>query len=177
MLCEYLKRFHLGWHVAEINENTEKKKRELSKEAIGKSRTSRMINKIRKKYGFFCDEFIQREISSKPSYYQGYKAFYFDAMEDYCERMEKQLTPAEALGILVTQGIPAENPRLKEIQANREKAMREARLRMQSPEFRAQVEARAKAQREAQLAREKAFKEWEQRADRDENSLFANPVN
>ena len=152
--------------------NFEKRKKKLSKEAIASSRTKRMKTKILKKYGFFCDEFIQRELNERPSYYQGYLEYHFDEMEDYCERMEKQLTPPEVLGILVTKGIPPENTQLKVLQARREMMMQKARERILSPEYKARMEAR----KQELLEQKKAEMRWLMRADRDEDSLFAHPV-
>lgn len=171
-----LLRFSLGWNVGITRNSSPTKKKTLSKEALASSRTKRMMTKIRKKYGFFCEEFIQRELESKPSYYQGYQAYYFDEMEDYCERIEKLLTPPEVLGRLVTLGIPPENKELKAMEARRAQMMKEARERLLSPEYKAKMEERTKANREAEKARKLAEYQWLMRPDRDENSLFANPI-
>lgn len=172
--CEQVKtlllRFCLGWSVA--TSFTERRKKQMTKEALASSRTKRMMTKIRKKYGFFCDEFIQRELDEKPSYFQGYIVYTYDEMEEYCAQWEGTLSPAEILGRIVTLGIPPINPRLAELQANRERLLRQARERLNSPEYRAAQERKKKEREEAEKRRKAEYEQWVMRPDRDEDSLF-----
>ena len=74
-------RFSLGWNVSLIIQSPPPKR--LSMQALASSRTKRMKTKIRKKYGFFAEEFIAEELAAKPSYYRGFSAIFYDEWEEY----------------------------------------------------------------------------------------------
>lgn len=168
---ELLLRFCMGWTIS-FSSNFETRPKVLSKKALASSRTKRMMTKIRKKYGFFCEEFINRELAEKPSYYQGYMVYHFDEVEEYCKQWSSTLTPAEILGRMVTLGIPPENPQLKALQARREAMMAAQRERIKSPEFQAEMERKRKLNEEREKERKRCYERWLMSPARDEDSLF-----
>lgn len=99
-------RFSLGWNVSLIIQSPPPKR--LSMQALASSRTKRMKTKIRKKYGFFAEEFIAEELAAKPSYYRGFSAIFYDEWEEYEREWQSWPTPAEALGRMVVAGNTSE---------------------------------------------------------------------
>ena len=161
-------RFSLGWNVSLIIQSPPPKR--LSMQALASSRTKRMKTKIRKKYGFFAEEFIAEELAAKPSYYRGFSAIFYDEWEEYEREWQSWPTPAEALGRMVVAGIPKSNPKLEEMQ--RRRAELRAKALQRTPEMLALQEA-ARRKREAdEAARRRCYEEWLMRPDRDEDSLF-----
>ena len=140
-------RFSLGWNVSLIIQSPLPKR--LSMQALASSRTKRMKTKIRKKYGFFAEEFIAEELAAKPSYYRGFSAIFYDEWEEYEREWQSWPTPAEALGRMVVAGIPKSNPKLEEMQ--RRKAELRAKALQRTPEMLALQEA-ARRKREADEA-------------------------
>lgn len=172
-ISELAQRISLGWSVSQLIQTKPPKK--LSMKALGSSRTKRMKTKIRKKYGFFVDDFIAQELAAKPSYYRGFQSFYFDEWDEYEREWQSWMTPAEALGVLVTRGIPASNPRLEELMRRKELMRQKAELnraRLTDPKFKAQMEENKRRREEALAEQRRCYEQWLMRADRDEDSLF-----
>lgn len=174
-LREIALRISLGWNIVTCVHVPPAKK--LSKEALASSRTKRMKTRIRKKYGFFAEDFIAEELAAKPSYFQGYAVYQFDEWDEYEREWQSWPTAAEALGRMVTIGIPKSNPRLAQFQKRKEEMRQKALInqqKMRDPAFRAQQEEARRKRLEDEAAKRRCYEQWLMRPDRDEDSLFFN---